>query len=268
MTALEDLRADAPIKGHWFHSIEIEPGLWTNGHKTRDQMLNELTIWNFPADLLGKSVLDIGCADGGWSIAALRRGCASVLAIDEQVTGGLRLILASRLFPQIEFRQMSLFSNEFMALPSFDFIIFSGVLYHVHDMLEALKRVRAHANDRVLVETHVNESAGTTPPLAVFYERDEFGQDPTNWWGPNVRCLEGLFRTAGFGFERTSLFWENDLRANGRTSYMLRAEGGSVFGDVCGSATGSNSLLEEARLVIARLTAENQELRRQLSQTA
>ena len=133
-------------------------------------MEHELSAWKFPKDLTGKSVLDIGCADGGWSIAALRRGAKSVLAIDEQVTAGMRLIQAANVMPGLEFRQVDLFSNEFMSLPKFDFIIFSGVLYHVHDMLEALKRVRSRAQSEVLFETHVNESAGATPQLALFYE--------------------------------------------------------------------------------------------------
>lgn len=264
MTVSNELRELAPLAGHWFHSIELEPGLWTNGIKTKEQMNLELVEWGFPADLTGKTVLDIGCADGGWSVAALRRGAKSVLAIDEQMTTGMRHLQEAKAFPQIEFRQINLFSNEFLALPKFDFIIFAGILYHIQDMLEALKRVRSRANGQVLVETHVNESAGKTPPLAVYYEKSEYAGDPTNWWGPNILCLEAMFRTAGFAFKQNGLGWEDDTHANGRIAYTLDVSHGSVFGDVTESATGSNNLLEEARLVITRLHEENYNLKVQI----
>lgn len=266
MTPVEMLAKCAPLQGYWFHSIELSPGVWTNGAKTREQMDYELSSWGFPNDLTGKTVLDIGCADGGSSIAALNRGAKSVLAIDEQVTTGRKLIMDAKAFPKIEFRTMNLFSNEFMLMFRFDFVIFAGVLYHVQDMLEALKRVRSRCADggSVLIETHVNESAGTTPPLAIFYEAGELANDPTNWWGPNIACLEGMFRTSGFSARPTNLIWENSTRANGRVSYLLDAVGGSIFAQVTGSATGSNSLLEEARHTIARLASENAQLRAQL----
>jgi len=250
---------------HWFHAIEVLPGVWTRAHKSPDYMALELAAWRFPDDLTGKTVLDIGCADGGFSTAALKRGAASVLAIDEQKTFGMTEIDASCEFPSLEFRNVDLFSDAFMALPRFDFIIFTGVLYHVHDMLEALKRVRLRAAGTVLLETHVNESLGSEPPLAVFYEHDELGADPTNWWGPNLACLEAMLRTAGFAFERSHLSWENETHANGRVSYLLTPIEGSVFGHVAGGATGSQSMLHEAYRHIEMLEKEIAELRVRLT---
>ncbi|NIR25413.1 MAG: hypothetical protein GWO10_01470 [candidate division Zixibacteria bacterium] len=34
--------------------------------------------------------------------------------------------------------------------------------------------------------------------LSRFYEHDELGNDPTNWWTPNVPCLLQTVRAAGF----------------------------------------------------------------------
>ena len=113
----------------------------------------------------------------------------------------------------------------------------------------------------MLLETHVNDSLGASPPLAIYYETRELSGDPTNWWGPNVACLEALLRTAGFTYARNHLAWESRKRENGRTSYLLQAAQGSVYGDVAESATGSNSLLEEARMTIVRLSAEVEALR-------
>ena len=181
MTTQRDRLLWAAKQPHWFHCIEVLPGVWTKAHKSRAIMQAELAAWSFPDDLGGATVLDIGCADGGFGIEALKRGATSVTAIDEQKTFGMSEIDAAGAFPALEFRNIDLFSNAFMELPKFDFIIFSGVLYHVQDMLEALKRVRLHASGRVLLETHINESMGSSPPLAIYYEHDELGADHTNW---------------------------------------------------------------------------------------
>lgn len=266
MTPEEALRQLAPIKGNWFHSFEVMPGLWTAGHKSREAMAFELDAWRFPADLTGKTVLDIGCADGGFSVAALQRGAKSVLAIDEQVTTGMRHFNAVRPYPEIEFRQMSLFSEAYMALPRFDFVIFAGVLYHVHDMLEALKRVRARAAGTVMFEGIYNQTLGDWPPAAIFFEKDEANNDPTNWWAPNFACLEAMLRVAGFDFERT---WPTGAAAEapeGRAAYLLTPSTGSLFGTITERATGSNSMLEEAYHRIARLHAENARLQKRLAQ--
>ena len=259
------LRDIASRNGHWFHSFEVMPGVWTTGHKSREIMEFELEHWCFPADLSGKTVLDIGCADGGFSVASLKRGAKSVLSIDEQVTTGMRAFSAARPYPEIEFRQVSLFSDEFMALPKFDFIVFAGVLYHVHDMLEALKRVRSKAGGTVMLETVYDQTLGDWPPSAIFYEKDEFGNDPTNWWAPNFACLEAMLRVAGFDYERTYPVDPATAPAAGRTAYLLKPNSDALFGAITESATGSNSMLEEAHQRIAQLHEENLRLQARLA---
>lgn len=266
MTSEEkQLRDLAPVRGNWFHSFEAMPGLWTNGLKSREGMAFELEHWHFPTDLAGKTVLDIGCADGGFSVAALQRGASSVLAIDEQVTTGMRHFDAVRPYPEIEFRQIGLFTDAFMALPKFDFIVFAGVLYHVHDMLEALKRVRSKAVGTVMLETVYNQSLGDWPPAAIFYEKDELNNDPTNWWAPNFACLEAMLRVAGFDFQRTWPVGPAADEPQGRVAYLLTPTADSVFGAISESATGSNSMLEEARQRIGQLEEENARLRARLA---
>jgi len=85
--------------GRMFHSIDLGGGHWTDGLKSPDRMRFEAQAWEFPADLRGKSVLDIGCADGGWSVEAYRRGARQVLSIDERTTGAMRFFLDNRVFP-------------------------------------------------------------------------------------------------------------------------------------------------------------------------
>ena len=255
-----DLHRGAKAIG-WFHSMDLGGGHWTDGHKTVEQMEAELGRWRFPEDLSGKTVLDIGCADGGFSVAAIRRGARSVLSIDEKMTAGMGFLLRNKVFP-LEFKQIDLFSKEFMDLPTFDVIIFAGVLYHVQDPLEALKRVRSKTRELAILETHINESLGASVPYMVYYEANQLRADPTNWWGPNTLCLEAMLRTAGL--QATKTFVEFESPSNGRISYLLRPAEGSVYSKVISSATGSRGVLEEYQDMVLRLDNRVRDLERQL----
>src|SRR5450631_1341313 len=69
----------------WFHQIDFGNGIlspgWVKASKIRRM---ERAIFG-PLNLAGKSVLDIGCWDGAYSIAASRLGAARVLATDHFV---------------------------------------------------------------------------------------------------------------------------------------------------------------------------------------
>ena len=64
----------------WFHRIDLGDGVVTPGIDDSPRKLEGLRI---PADLTGKTVLDIGAYDGFFSFAAERRGAARVLATDK-----------------------------------------------------------------------------------------------------------------------------------------------------------------------------------------
>lgn len=201
----------------WFHSMPL-PGGSTKGNKSVEQLGNEIDLWQFPKDLTGKTVLDIGCADGYWTVMAKERGAKSVISIDEQMTNGLRWLINEKVFP-IEFKLVDVLSPEFLTLGSFDFVIFAGVLYHTRNPLEALTRVRRATRELAIIESHLNETYGRGLPYAVFYETTECNNDPTNWWGPNLPCIEAMMRSAGFRrYEMTGLL--SDHPGNRRVSFL------------------------------------------------
>ena len=179
----------------WWHSIPLGDGLVTPGTKPVS-VQEELAHWKFPEDLRGKTFLDIGCNDGGYCVAAIARGAARVLGVDQFVQDGMRFLMEHRVYP-FEFRHMDLFSDEFLQLPVFDFVLFAGVLYHVQDPIEALRRVRRVTGETTIIETHVDERHPDVAAM-VFYEGSELQDDPSNWWGPNRLCLEAMLRTVGF----------------------------------------------------------------------
>lgn len=63
---------------YWYHTIDIG-GTLTDGRFDHRPYLDR---YDFPESLDGKSVLDVGCADGFFSFESERRGAGSVLAVD------------------------------------------------------------------------------------------------------------------------------------------------------------------------------------------
>lgn len=191
----------------WFHCIELG-----NGVKTREPVPHLQDLWSriqlhIPADLSGKSVLDIGCNAGFFSVAAKQRNADHVLGIDAS-PGYLKQAEFVRdvLSLDIEYRNMSIYQ-----LPSltrtFDIVLCLGVIYHCTDPFRAAENVA-----QVAAHTAVVESALLNSPLLsdkavwefVFpgYEsRTDMADEKErnyNWWFPNMTGLRTLFERAGF----------------------------------------------------------------------
>ena len=198
---------------HWRHRIELPDGVVTPG--TQDTQA-QLAMLHLPADLRGKSVLDIGCSDGFFSFECEKRGAARVLAIDNfssmyvDSPSGFhvaRELLASR----VEFRQADLFSLDVREIGSFDLVLFLGVLYHLRHPLLAIEHLAGLCADQLVLETELASPRGVMGALKrrlvgadnaassmLFHEGDEVNRDPTNWWSPTARCVEAMLRSSGF----------------------------------------------------------------------
>jgi len=172
-------------------------------------------------DVRGKSVLDIGCNAGFYSIEMKRRGAATVLGIDsdERYLAQARLAAELTGFEDIEFRQLDVYDVGALG-QKFDVVIFMGVFYHLRHPLLALDLIREHvAGELLLFQSmqrgskqvlqveedyefaeveHFFESAY---PKLHFVEREYCG-DWTNWWIPNRACSEAMLRSAGFSVDQ------------------------------------------------------------------
>src|SRR3982750_3291388 len=80
----DQIRSRAAALGDWFHNIDLD-GVPT----APDHFLNDYPMvkWRrfrhaIPQDLTGKSVLDVGCNAGFYSIEMKRRGAERVVGID------------------------------------------------------------------------------------------------------------------------------------------------------------------------------------------
>ena len=223
------LQSEIEALAPWFHNIDL------GGVQTApDHFLGDYPNFKFerfaeliPGDLSGKSVLDIGCNAGFYSVEMKRRGASRVLGIDsdDRYLEQARLATRALGFEGIEFRNLSVYDVGALG-ERFDLVIFMGVLYHLRHPLLALDLIREHVTDDMLLfqslqqgskelmevpEDHPFYVEGTLDPPSYFYDprypkmhfiEREFAHDWTNWWAPNRACTEAMLRAAGFAIEQ------------------------------------------------------------------
>ncbi|HEX8527017.1 TIGR04290 family methyltransferase, partial [Allosphingosinicella sp.] len=172
---------------------------------------------HLPADLEGRSVLDIGCNAGFYSIEMKRRGAGRVLGIDsdERYLAQARFASERLGFADIEYRRLDVYDVGAIG-ERFDLVIFMGVLYHLRHPLLALDLIREHVagelllfqsmqrGSRQLLEVEEDYDFNETEhffesgyPKLHFIER-QYAGDWTNWWVPNRACAEAMLRASGF----------------------------------------------------------------------
>ena len=231
MTALaatkEALDARVKALAPWFHNLDLGGGLLTApDHFLGDYPSNKFRRFahGVPADLTGKTVLDIGCNAGFYSMEMARRGAARVVGIDsdERYLAQGRLAAETLGFADaVEFRKLDVYDVGALG-ERFDLVIFMGVFYHLRHPLLALDLIREHvAGDLLLFQTmqrgseevvevpedhpfHVPGTYQASPifdepgyPKMHFIEREYCG-DWTNWWAPNRAGSKAMLRAAGF----------------------------------------------------------------------
>ena len=90
--------------------------------------------------------------------------------------------------------------DDLSALGQFDVVLFLGVLYHMEEPLRAMKQVASFVapGGMAVVETEAVEIPGLeNVAVCEFFPGRELNNDPTNWWSPNSKALEGLCSAAG-----------------------------------------------------------------------
>ena len=214
----EEIRRRAEALGPWFHNLDL------NGVRTApDHFLGDYPAvkWrNFasaiPQDLSGKSVLDIGCNGGFYSIEMKRRGAERVFAIDFDEDYLAQARFAARVLGlHVEFARMSVYDVAEIG-ERFDLVVFMGVLYHLRHPLLALDLIHEHVAGNMMIFQSMQRGSNDVEPLRDnydFWETDLFNRsgypklhfiekryadDPTNWWVPNRACTEAMLRSAGF----------------------------------------------------------------------
>jgi tRNA (mo5U34)-methyltransferase len=204
--------------GPWFHNIELAGVQTAPSHFLGDYpTLHWRTFENaVPWDLRGRSVLDIGCNAGFFSIQMKQRGAERVVGIDSDARYLAQARFAADVMHvDIEFKQMTVYEVARLG-ERFDLVLFMGVLYHLRHPLLALDLLHEHVvGDLLLFQTMQRGSSEAGPVAADYpfsetavFDRPDFPRlhfvekkyagDPTNWWVPNRACSEAMLRSAGF----------------------------------------------------------------------
>jgi tRNA (mo5U34)-methyltransferase len=199
----EALTAYPPMT--WFHSFVLADGTRIDGPiKTVEVLQREFETFFAGIDFGGRSVLDIGAWDGAFSFEAKRRGAGRVLATDHWAwthphTRALEHFLFVRrdLGLDVEYSLLDVPELSREHLGRFDIVLFLGVLYHLREPISVLDRLASMTERLLIVETHMALTELSYPAMR-FYPGAELNNDPTNWWGPNRACVEGLLKSSGF----------------------------------------------------------------------
>jgi tRNA (mo5U34)-methyltransferase len=193
---------------YWWHSIDLGGGVVTPGYKGPDLLEREWSQLGLP-DLRGKSVLDIGTWDGWFAFRAERAGAERVVALDHFVwrtrpRGRDGFDLArDALGSKVEAVEDDFMTMDLPRLGTFDVVLFLGVVYHLKNPLGGLERLRQVTAGSAFIESEAAVVGGLEDvALCQFFETDECGGDPTNWWAPTAPALMGMCRAAGFAEAR------------------------------------------------------------------
>ncbi len=215
------IRERVQALGPWFHNMDLRGVQTAPEHFLGDYPTVKWRRFqdSLPADLSGKTVLDIGCNAGFYAMEMKRRGAARVLGLDYDEDYLAQARFAAEVQGlDIEFRQMSVYDVGQLG-ERFDVVFFIGVLYHLRHPLLALDLIREHVAGDLLVFQSLQRGSNMVLPLAEDYEFWEtavfhdpgypklhfiersYSHDNTNWWAPNAACSAAMLRAAGFGIE-------------------------------------------------------------------
>jgi tRNA (mo5U34)-methyltransferase len=214
----EQIRQRVAELGKWFQNmnlggVQTAPDHFLGDYPTCKWRMFEHAV---PGHLTGKSVLDIGCNAGFYSIEMKRRGADRVVGIDSDPVYLAQARFAAEVAgAEIEFLELDVYRVQELR-EKFDFVLFMGVLYHLRHPLLALDLLWEHAVGDTLLfqslmrgsrevmqlagdypfwETGIFENAGYP---SMFFIEQKYSGDPTNWWIPNRACAEAMLRSAGF----------------------------------------------------------------------
>jgi tRNA (mo5U34)-methyltransferase len=222
---------------HWYHQIEVAPGVVTPGVNDSQMILDALQL---PDSLEGMRVLDIGARDGYFSFECERRGAAEVVAIDYLTPEETGFPIAKQLVgSQVEMRQANVYDLDPKEFGTFDLVLFLGVLYHLRDPMLALDRIADVAAGRLILETQAIDDAVLVGPgefkrlvdiapelesipLMQFYPGDALNNDPTNVWAPNQVALRAMLEESGFAVDRELRIGQRALAFCHRTEDAMR----------------------------------------------
>jgi 2-polyprenyl-3-methyl-5-hydroxy-6-metoxy-1,4-benzoquinol methylase len=152
--------------------------------------------YGIPADLTGRTVLDVGTASGYFALECAARG-ADVTAIDMWPSSWLDELfeLSSG---TIRYAQKDIYDLD-ESFGSFDLVICGSLLLHLPDQLGAIRRLRRVTRGRAVISTSCTEdSESEARPYCEFLGEHATEGDYWSYWSLNAAALVRMCKVAGF----------------------------------------------------------------------
>jgi len=129
-------------------------GVGGGGHDSR----NELDKIKLPEDMTGKTLLDIGCAEGFFCLEAARRGCSKVVGIDikSERIAEAKNRQNKKKYANVQFLEMDLYDVKNFG--KFDIVLFLSVSHHLKDLFGALQIIYDVTEKLLIAEIEVSGS--------------------------------------------------------------------------------------------------------------
>ena len=210
---MTDAQALVDAQPHWYHTMELAPGVVTPGWFDLRGILDRLP-W---PDVAGRRCLDVGTYDGQLAFELERRGAKEVVAVDlsdhtewdwpvrlrERGPEALAAIAGPEkgrgfeiardvLGSQVERVACSVYDLSPDRVGSFDIVVCGSLLLHLQDPIGALMAIRSVCGERFLSAETIVEGSG--PPSAVL----DGVSDLCQWWTPNRAGHRRMVEAAGF----------------------------------------------------------------------
>jgi tRNA (mo5U34)-methyltransferase len=204
----------------WWHCIDLGDGIRTKTSSLMGEAVDhphdrwQVLSRCLPADLTGKSVLDIGCNAGFFSVEAKRRHADRVLGIDAQRHEIMQAEFVKRvLHLDIEYQQMSIYDVSPATIGTFDVTLALGLLYHCKHLLLAMETLFAVTNELLIVDSSVlpkNDVAESVSfgwgslhekvHLLGYAEQSSKpkNENHANWFFTTGECLKTMLLDVGF----------------------------------------------------------------------
>ena len=195
-----DVRVPSWVSTHkWYHEIDLGNGIVINAGKGQPNLIPIFALLD-KLDLTGRVCLDIGTWDGKIAFEMERRGAAQVVATDYVEDRETFHLLHQYFSSKVEYVPGVHIDDLARAVANkgpFDFILLSGVLYHIFNPLLALANARClmKPGGLIIVETACLDR----PDVAMHFNQDgRFYADYSTLWVMSVQCLQYLLSLCCF----------------------------------------------------------------------
>ncbi len=215
----QEIAAALPRLAPWFHCIDLGGGLKTKTASVMGEPVEHPEpTWQIirqclPGDLSGKSVLDVGCNGGFYSVEAKRLGAKRVLGVDAQRKHIRQALFVRKVLGlDLEYRRMDVYELDPRVIGEFEVTLALGLVYHLKHLVLGLEKLYGVTRELLIIETAIIPLEQTPPPFVQSLGRleqtlhplacvENSGAGPEavfNWFLPSPAALKTLLENVGF----------------------------------------------------------------------